>query len=90
MAMIHYPVPVHLQQAYSFLGVGEGSYPLSEKLAKEIVSLPMYAELSEEQIQQVWMRRLQTTPSDFLRLKFAAQAEESKTSRPQGKPRGGK
>ena len=48
------------------------------------------AELSEEQIQQVWMRRLQTTPSDFLRLKFAAQAEESKTSRPQGKPRGGK
>ena len=48
------------------------------------------AELSAEQIQQVWMRRLQTTPSDFLRLKFAAQAEESKTSRPQGKPRGGK
>ena len=48
------------------------------------------AELSAEQIQQVWMRRLQTTPSDFLRLKFAAQAEESKTSGPQGKPRGGK
>ena len=48
------------------------------------------AELSAEQIQQVWMRRLQTTPSDFLRLKFAAQVEESKTSRPQGKPRGGK
>jgi Ca-activated chloride channel family protein len=40
------------------------------------------AELSAEQIQEVWMRRLQTTPSDFLRLKFAAQAEESKTSRP--------
>jgi len=48
------------------------------------------AELSAEQIQQVWMRRLQTTPSDFLRLKFAAQAEESKTSRLQGKPKGGK
>ena len=48
------------------------------------------AELSAEQIQQMWMRRLQTTPSDFLRLKFAAQAEESKTSRPQGKPQGGK
>ncbi len=43
------------------------------------------AELSAEQIQQVWMRRLQTTPSDFLRLKFAAQAEESKMSRPQNK-----
>lgn len=40
------------------------------------------AQLSEEQIQEVWMRRLQTTPSDFLRLKFAAQAEESKTPTP--------
>jgi Ca-activated chloride channel family protein len=48
------------------------------------------AQLSAEQIQEVWMRRLQTTPSEFLRLKFAAQAEESKTSRPQGKPQGGK
>jgi len=45
------------------------------------------AELSAEQIQEVWMRRLQTTPSDFLRLKFAAQAEESKTLRPQVGPR---
>jgi Ca-activated chloride channel family protein len=48
------------------------------------------ADLSAEQIQQVWMRRLQTTPSDFLRLKFAAQAEESRTSKPQTKPKGGK
>ncbi len=48
------------------------------------------AELSAEQIQEVWMRRLQTTPSDFLRLKFAAQVEDSKTSRPQGGPHGGK
>ncbi len=47
-------------------------------------------ELSAEQIQQVWMRRLQTTPSDFLRLKFAAQAEEPKTSKPRGEPQGGK
>jgi Ca-activated chloride channel family protein len=46
------------------------------------------AELSAEQIQEVWMRRLQTTPSDFLRLKFAAQAEGPKTPAPQGKPRG--
>jgi Ca-activated chloride channel family protein len=35
------------------------------------------AELTAEQIQELWMRRLQTTPSDFLRLKFAAQAEEA-------------
>jgi Ca-activated chloride channel family protein len=48
------------------------------------------AELSAEQIQQVWMRRLQTTPSDFLRLKFAAQLEEPKTSKSRGGPAGGK
>lgn len=47
-------------------------------------------ELSAEQIQQMWMRRLQTTPSDFLRLKFAAQAEESIMPKPQIKPREGK
>jgi Ca-activated chloride channel family protein len=47
------------------------------------------AELSADQIQEVWMRRLQTTPSDFLRLKFAAQVEESKTSRSQGESPGG-
>jgi Ca-activated chloride channel family protein len=48
------------------------------------------AELSAEQIQEVWMRRLQTTPSDFLRLKFAAQAEQSETSNPRGAPKGGR
>ena len=48
------------------------------------------AELSAEQIQQVWMRCLQMTPSDFLRLKFAGQVEESKTSRPRGEPHRGK
>ena len=42
------------------------------------------AQLSAEQIQEVWMRRLQTTPSDFLRLKFAAQAEESIKSKSRG------
>jgi len=46
------------------------------------------AELSAEQIQQVWMRRLQTTPSDFLRLKFAAQTEEPKTSKSRVGPPG--
>ena len=46
------------------------------------------AELSAEQIQQVWMRRLQTTPSDFLRLKFAAQTEEPKTSKSRVGPSG--
>lgn len=48
------------------------------------------AELSAEQIQQLWMRRLQTTPSDFLRLKFAAQVEEPKKSGSRGGPQGGR
>ncbi len=52
-AQIHYPTPVHLQQAYSFLNLGEGSYPESEKLAKSIITLPMYPELSDEQAGQV-------------------------------------
>jgi dTDP-4-amino-4,6-dideoxygalactose transaminase len=51
--MIHYPVPVHLQGAYSFLGLGEGAYPQAERLASEIVTLPMYPELTEEQARRV-------------------------------------
>lgn len=47
--MIHYPIPVHLQQAYAFLNLPEGSYPEAERMAKEIITLPMYPELSDEQ-----------------------------------------
>lgn len=50
---IHYPIPVHLQKAYSFMGLKEGSFPASEKVAKEILSLPMYPELSEEQMEYI-------------------------------------
>jgi len=52
-AMIHYPIPVHLQEAYSFLGIGEGAYPESEAMAKEIITLPMYPELTMEQARTV-------------------------------------
>lgn len=52
-AMIHYPTPVHLQEAYSFLNLRRGAYPQAEKLAGEIVSLPMYPELKSEQIRTV-------------------------------------
>jgi dTDP-4-amino-4,6-dideoxygalactose transaminase len=50
---VHYPVPVHLQNAYDFLGLKPGSYPVAEKCASEFVSLPMFAELTEEQIRYV-------------------------------------
>ena len=43
---IHYPVPVHLQDAYSFLGLKKGSFPVAEQCAAEFVSLPMFAELT--------------------------------------------
>ncbi len=46
---IHYPIPLHLQPAYSSLGFRKGQFPVSEQLASGIVSIPMYPELSEEQ-----------------------------------------
>ena len=50
---IHYPVPIHLQSAYASLGKGKGSYPVAEQCAEELVSLPMFPELKEEQIEYV-------------------------------------
>jgi dTDP-4-amino-4,6-dideoxygalactose transaminase len=47
---IHYPVPIHLQQAYSGMRKGKGAFPLTEKYANEQLSLPMFPELTEEQI----------------------------------------
>jgi dTDP-4-amino-4,6-dideoxygalactose transaminase len=50
---IHYPVPVHLQEAYADLGHRRGSFPVSERCGDEFVSLPMYPELTFEQIEAV-------------------------------------
>lgn len=50
---IHYPVPLHLQDAYKSLGYSKGSFPVAERCAKEIVSLPMFSELTQEQIEKV-------------------------------------
>jgi dTDP-4-amino-4,6-dideoxygalactose transaminase len=50
---IHYPIPVHLQEAYQSLGFGPGSFPVSERCALECLSLPMFPELTEEQVNQV-------------------------------------
>ena len=50
---IHYPIPVHLMEAYQDLGYGEGSFPEAEKAAREVLSLPMYPELRDEQIRSV-------------------------------------
>jgi len=50
---IHYPVPLHLQEAYNSLGYNKGDFPVTERCAEQIVSLPMFAELTSEQIEYV-------------------------------------
>jgi dTDP-4-amino-4,6-dideoxygalactose transaminase len=50
---IHYPIPVHLQPAYSSLRYGRGAFPEAERQATRILSLPMYPELKDEQLMRV-------------------------------------
>ncbi len=50
---IHYPFPVHLLEAYRDLGYRKGDFPVSEEIAGEVVSLPMYAELTDGMIEEV-------------------------------------
>lgn len=53
MSMIYYPVPAHLQNAFKYLGLKEGSLPVTEELSKKVLSLPMFPEITEEQQKQV-------------------------------------
>ena len=50
---LHYPLPLHLQKCYANLGYKEGAFPVSEKAARECLSLPIYPELTDAQIQRV-------------------------------------
>jgi dTDP-4-amino-4,6-dideoxygalactose transaminase len=50
---IHYPIPVHLQKAYSEYGYSEGDLPVTEQAAKELLSLPMFPELTRSQAEEV-------------------------------------
>ncbi len=52
-SMIYYPVPLHLSDAYKIYGYQEGNFPMSELVAREVLSLPMHTELDAEQIQFV-------------------------------------
>lgn len=49
-SMIYYPVPLHLSDAYKIYGYNAGDFPISEKIATQVLSLPMHTELDEEQI----------------------------------------
>ena len=50
---IQYPYPIHLQAAYTNLGYRAGDFPVAEKLAREILSLPLYPELSLNDVRAV-------------------------------------
>jgi len=63
---IHYPVPLHLQKAYEHLGYKPGEFPVTERVAREIVSLPMFPQLTEEQQTEVAAKI-----SEFIPLKVA-------------------
>lgn len=52
-AEIHYPVPLHLQEAFQYLGISEGSLPFTEASAKKVLSLPLYPQLTQQAVQQV-------------------------------------
>lgn len=50
---IHYPLPLHLQQAYSYLGYKKGDFPVSEACTERLLSLPMFPELTEDEIKKI-------------------------------------
>ena len=47
--IIHYPIPPHLSEAYGYLGFKEGDFPITERLAREVLSIPMYNGMTEEE-----------------------------------------
>ena len=52
-SMIHYPIPPHLQEAYSGLGYSKGAFPIAEKMADELTSIPIGPHLSSESVEKI-------------------------------------
>jgi dTDP-4-amino-4,6-dideoxygalactose transaminase len=52
-AGIHYPIPLHLQPAYDYLGYEKGDFPVTEMVSEEILSLPMWPEIEKNQIEKI-------------------------------------
>ena len=51
--LIHYPIGLHLQGAYAELGYKKGDFPVAEKVADDVMSLPMFPHMTKEQIEAV-------------------------------------
>ena len=51
--LIHYPIPPHLSEAYKYLGKKEGDFPIAERYAKEVLSLPMYNGMTDDELEYV-------------------------------------
>jgi dTDP-4-amino-4,6-dideoxygalactose transaminase len=58
---IHYPIPLHVQKAYAYLGYKAGDFPVTEKIAPEILSLPMFPQLTDEQQKYIARKLMQLT-----------------------------
>lgn len=52
-SIIHYPIPPHLSEAYRYLGYQEGSYPITERYARQVLSLPLYNGMTDEEVDYV-------------------------------------
>ena len=64
---IHYPIPLHMQKAYDYLNYRQGDFPVTEKIATEIVSLPMYPTLQPEQQARVVKEMLRCVRVEMVR-----------------------
>jgi len=53
MTGLHYPLPLHLQKSYAGLGLNSGSFPVSERAASEVLSLPMWPGLNRNQQERI-------------------------------------
>jgi len=51
--MIYYPGPLHMQEAYRYLGYSESAFPVTSALCKEVLSLPMYPEIEQELVDYI-------------------------------------